>query len=168
MTGITLYQLTGEWLALANQLSEMDFDAQTIADTLEGSEQQMALEEKVQGYEMVARNIEAPIAAIDAEIERLQALKATYLNRSKSLRMRVLKTMQDLGVQKITCPLFEVSRRKNPGRVVLFEEALVPAKFWKAPVVEPAIDKKAVKEALDAGEDVQGARLEQSERLQVK
>ncbi|MCX7509559.1 siphovirus Gp157 family protein [Delftia tsuruhatensis] len=168
MSNVTLYQLTGEWLTLSRQLSEMDFDAQTIADTLEGSEQQMALEEKVQGYEMVARNIEAPVAAIDAEIERLQALKATYMNRSKSLRMRVLKTMQDLGVQKITCPLFEVSRRKNPSRVVLFEESLVPSRFWKKPEVELTVDKKAVKDALDAGEDVQGARLEQSERLQIK
>lgn len=168
MTSIALYQLTGDWLALAKQLADMDFDAQTIADTLEASEQQMALEEKVQGYEMVARNIEAPIAAIDAEIERLQALKATRQNRAKSLRMRVLKTMQELGIQKITCPLFEVSRRKNPARVVLFEESLVPAKFWKKPEVELTVDKKAIKEALEAGENVQGARLEPSERLQVK
>lgn len=168
MSSVTLYQLTGEWLALANRLAEMDLDAQTIADTLEGSEQQMALEEKVQGYEMVARNIEAPIAAIEAEIERLQALKTTYQKRSAALRERVLQFMQELGIQKITCPLFEVSRRKNPSKVVVYDEAMVPFNFWRKPDVEITVDKKALKVALDAGEDVQGARLEQSERLQVK
>jgi hypothetical protein len=45
----------------------------------------------------------------------------------------------------------------------------VPEKFMKAPPPPPpALDKKAVAEALKAGEDVPGCRLEQGTRLEIK
>jgi hypothetical protein len=168
MSAVTLFELKGQWLDLANRLADMDLDADTIADTLEGSDEQMALEEKVQGYEMVARNIEMPITAIEAEIKRLQELKATYQKRADVLRERVLTSMQELGIKKITCPLFEISLRKNPSKVVVYDESMVPFNFWRKPEVEIAVDKKLLKAALDAGEEVHGARLEQTERLNIR
>lgn len=172
MTTPALYQLTGEWLALANRLSDLDMDAQTISDTLEGSDEQMAIEVKLQGYEMVARTIEAPVSAIDVEIARLMALRAAVLKRSEALRARMFDSMVAMGVQKITCPLFQISRRKNPEKVVVFEQALIPAEFMRTPEPpphpEPSPDKAAIKEALKAGKDVQGARLERTERLVVQ
>lgn len=35
---LTLYELKGQWLSLARQLSDLDLDPQTIADTLDGSD----------------------------------------------------------------------------------------------------------------------------------
>lgn len=164
---LTLYQLTGQWLELANKLSDLDLDAQTIADTLEGSDVQMALEEKAQGYEMVARTIEAPRAAIKAEIKRLQELDKTIAARADGLRQRVHHAMNALGIQKIACPLFELRIQKNPPALDVFEEALVPDKFWRV-LTEKVLDKAALKDAIKNGEDVQGARLTQGESLRVK
>ena len=144
----------------------MDMDADTIADTIEGSDEQMALEEKVQGYEMVARTMDMPRPAIQAEIKRLQALDKAIAARSEALRKRVQDTMTDLGIQKITCPLFEVRIQKNPPAVDVFDEAMVPSEFWRTP--DPVLDKALLKERMKAGEDIPGARLTQGESLRVK
>ena len=164
----TLYQLTGQWLELANQLADMDLDPQTIADTLEASDEQTALEEKAQGYEMVARTIESAIPAIDTEVKRLQELKEARKRRAAVLRERLLAAMQALEIQKITCPLFEMSRRKNPAKVVIDDEAAIPFEYWRKPEVEIVVDKELLKAALKDGKEISGARLECAERLQVK
>lgn len=166
MTNITLYELKGQWRELLDKLSDMDLDAQTVSDTLEASDVQMALEEKVQGYEMVARTFEAPIAAIDAEIKRLQAMKKASQNRADVLRKRVHDAMVELQIEKIKCPLFEVRRQKNPVAVEVYNTELIPFEFWKTP--EPEINKAELKAALQAGREIEGARLTQSEGLRVK
>lgn len=168
MTTLSLYQLTGDWLALANKLSDMDLDSQTIADTIEGSEVQMALEEKVQGYELVARTMEAPRSFIQTEIKRLQALDKAIEARSKALRERVQDSMAAMGVQKITCPLFEVRIQKNPVALDVYDERMVPADFWHTPEPVTTLDRAALKAALKEGREVQGARLTQSESLRIK
>ena len=168
MTTLSLYQLTGEWLALAHKLSDMDLDSQTIVDTIEGSEVQMALEEKVQGYELVARTMEAPRSFIQAEIKRLQALDKAIEARSKALRERVQDSMAAMGVQKITCPLFEVRIQKNPASLDVYDERMVPGDYWHTPEPVAQLDRAALKTALKEGKEVQGARLTYSESLRIK
>lgn len=168
MTSLTLYQLTGEWRALADKLSDMDLDSQTIADTIEGSDVQMALDEKVQGYEMIARTMEAPRSFIQSEIKRLQALDKAIAARSQALRDRVQDTMAAIGAQKIACPLFEVRIQKNPAALDVYDERMVPAEFWHTPTPVATLDKAALKDALKEGREVQGARLTQSESLRIK
>lgn len=166
MNSLTLYDLKGQWRDLADKLADMDLDAQTIADTIEGSEVQCALEEKAQGYEMIARSFEAPIPAIDAEIKRLQAMKKASQNRADVLRKRLHDAMVELQIGKITCPLFEVRRQKNPVAVEVYNADLIPFEFWKTP--SPEIDKAGLKAALQAGREIEGARLTQGEGLRVK
>lgn len=171
MTSPALYQLTGDFLALANKLSDMDLDEATIRDTLEGSDEKMAIEVKLQGYEMVSRTIESPLPAIDAEIARLQGLRAEIVKRADALRNKMLAAMQAMELQKITCPLFQISRRNNPEKTVILDESLIPAEFMRTPEPppppKPTPDKAAIKAALKAGQEVQGAKLERTERLVV-
>jgi len=160
-----LYVLAGQWRALADKLSDMDLPPEAIADTLEGSDEQMALEEKAQGYELVARNIEATLPAIDAEIKRLQALKKAITARSEALRARVLDTMQQLGIERVTCPLFELRVQNNPPALDVYDPDLVPQQYWRT---EPVLDKAALKDAIKSGADVQGARLTRGVSLRVR
>ena len=166
MTALTLYDLKGQWKELADKLADMDLDAQTVADTIEASDVQCALEEKAQGYEMVARSFEAPIPAIDAEIKRLQAMKKASQNRADVMRKRLHDAMVELQIEKIKSPLFEIRRQKNPVAVEVYNIDLIPFEFWKTP--EPEIDKAGLKAALQAGKEIEGARLTQSEGLRVK
>jgi len=164
-----LYTITSQYLALAERLADGDFDAQTVADTIEASGITDELAVKAQGIEFVARGAEAHNLAIDAEIARLQALKAQRNRVAAGLRAYLLDNMQRAGIERIDCPLFTLSIKKNPPSVDVYDALSVPAEYMRqAPPPPPAIDKAAIKKAIAAGEDVPGARLTQAVRLDVK
>lgn len=168
MTSIALYTLTGEYLALMNKLSDGDFDAQTIADTIEGSGLTEAIAEKACGVEMVARTMEMHVPAIDAEIERLAKLKKQRQTAAAALRDYLKRNLIASGITKLESPLFKIKLQDNPPAVDIYEPGLVPAEFMTQPAPPPpAADKKAIAGALKAGIDVPGARLTQGQRLVV-
>lgn len=169
--GTALYQLTNEYLALAEKLADGDFDAATVADTIEASGITDELAVKAQGIEFVARGAEAHHAAIDAEIARLQALKAQRDKVAAGLRDYLKVNMERAGIEKIECPLFKISIKKNPPAVEIFDQLSLPAEYWRTPEPKPPVpapDKAAIKAALQSGVDVIGARLVQATRLEVQ
>lgn len=170
MTELKLYEISGQYRQLAEKLAAMDLDATTIADTIEASGLTDALQEKAQGVELVARAAEIHCPAIDAEIARLQALKAHRQKIAQGLRDYLKQNMEAAGIERIECPLFKLSLKKNPPAVEVLDENAVPAGFWVTPPpkpVEARIDKKAIAAAIKANQDVPGARLVQHTRLEV-
>jgi len=166
-----LYVLTNEYLALAEKLADGDFDPQTIADTIEASGITDELAVKAQGIEFVARAAEAHHPVIDAEIARLQALKASRDKVAAGLREYLKDNMERAGIEKIECPLFKLSIKKNPPSVEILDQLSLPAQFWRTPEPKPPVaapDKAAIKAALQAGQEVMGAKLTQGTRLEVK
>jgi hypothetical protein len=165
-----LFVLTNQYLALAEQLADGDFDAQTIADTIEASGISDELAVKAQGIEYVARGAEAHNFAIDAEIARLQALKAQRVKVAAGLRGYLLDNMQRAGIERIDCPMFQISIRKNPPAVDIFDPLSLPAQYMVTPEPKPPVaapDKKAIAAAIKAGAKIPGARLVQGVRLNV-
>lgn len=165
-----LYVLTNSYLALAEKLADGDFDAQTIADTIEASGITDELAVKAQGIEYVARAAEAHHLVIDAEIARLQALKASRDKVAAGLRQYLKENMERAGIEKIECPMFKLSIRKNPASVEVSEPEKLPAEFWRTPEPKPPVaapDKARIKEAIAHGNTVPGAHLIQSTRLVV-
>lgn len=166
-----LYVLTNQYLALAEQLADGDFDAQTVADTIEASGITDELSVKAQGIEYVARGALAHHAAIDAEITRLQALKAQRDRVAQGLRDYLKVNMERAGIEKIDCPMFSISIRKNPPAVEVDDTSALPAAFWRTPEPKPPVaapDKAAIKAALSKGDAVPGARLVQNTRIEIK
>lgn len=169
MNAPALYILADEYLRLANHLADLDFDPETIKDTIESSGITDQIAEKVQGCEMIARMFEADNPAIDAEIERLQALKRTRNAKAEALRKYVLQNMQMTGIQRIDTPLFSVSIAKNPDSVEIFDERQIPADYMADPKPPaPRPDKRLIAQALKEGISIPGARIAQSMRLSVK
>lgn len=168
MTAVALYVLAGQYQQLAERLSNMDLDATTIADTIEASGLTDEIAEKACGIEMVARTMEMHTPTIDAEIERLTALKKQRQKAAAGLRDYLKTHMIATGIQKIEAPLFKISLRNNPPAVDLFDASMVPPEYMTQPVAPPpAPDKTAIKAAIKAGKEVAGARLTQSQRLVV-
>ena len=163
-----LYLLAAEYRAAAMQLADLDLDAQTVADTLEGMSGD--LETKSISCAMVARNIEATAAAIkDAETAMATRRKALE-NRAASLRQYVLDNMLFSGIQRVECPQFRLAVKDNPPAVDIFDIAQVPAEFMTPapPAPPPAPDRAAIKAAIKAGRDVAGCRITQGQRLEIK
>jgi hypothetical protein len=147
-----LYELTG---ALAD-LSSMDMDDEAVKTTLECV--QGDFNDKAVAIIKLSENLNADTSAIDAEIERLKARKQVILNRQKSLRDYLLHNMEAAGITKIECPLFTASLRKGVESVEIKNESLLPDEFVSVEVVTKP-DKKAIKQAIQSGQEVPGASI---------
>ena len=165
----SLFNLTNQYLQLADTLAAGDFDADTVADTIEASGITDDIAVKAQGLEYVARSAEAHLPAIDAEIGRLQALKAHRVKVAAGLRSYLMDNMLRMQIEKIDCPMFSISIRSNPPSVDVFDPLQLPISYMVTPLPPPdRPDKTLIKEALKAGKDVPGARLVQGQRLAIK
>jgi len=166
----SLFVLTNQYLQLAHQLADGDFDAATVADTIEASGIVDSITDKCQAIEYVARWAEAHNAAIDAEIARLQALKAHRSKTAQWLREYVKTSMEAMQIERIDCPLFCISIRKNPPAVGIFDPLSLPAQYMVTPTPKPPVaapDRKAIAADIKAGIDVPGAKLTQATRLHI-
>jgi hypothetical protein len=167
MTAITLFEISREYRDAAEKLSELDLDAVTVADTLEGMSGE--LQTKAQGVIFVARNLEATAAAIKQAEADMAARRKAMENRAAALRRYVLDAMQTAGIHRIECPQFRLSIRDNPGAVEIFEPGLIPAAYMTQPETPPPVPNKAeINAALKLGTDVPGAKLSQTKRLEVR
>lgn len=162
-----LYEIAAEYRDAATKLAELDLDAQTIADTLEGLSGD--LETKAQNVAFFVRNLEATAAAIKQAEADMAARRKAMENRADGLKRYIFESMTVAGIEKIECPHFRLAIKNNPAAVDVFEPGLVPASFMRTPEPPPpALDKTAIKEALKAGQDVPGARLTSGQRLEIK
>ena len=162
-----LYELVAQHQDLARLAEDQDLDPQALADTLEGLTG--AIEVKAQSVAMVIRNIEADAEAIEEAAKQMQARAKRLQQRAEAIKTYLLVNMTATGITKISCPYFTISLRKNPPRVDIIDAAAIPDRFrvWPDPP-PPALDRKAILEALKAGESVPGAGLAQSERVEIR
>lgn len=160
-----LYMLAAEYRATAMQLADIDLDPQTVADTLEGMSGE--LETKAQNVAHMVRSLEADAAAVkqwskDAA-ERAKAIES----RAQRLREYLSQNLESAGIQKVEGPGVRLSWRKSSA-VVIEDQAQIPAQYMRTPEPPPAApDKKAIADAIKAGTEVPGARVETRQNLVI-
>ncbi len=163
----TLYDLVGERLALQNKLEELNFDEVTIQDTLEGNSTE--IQAKIEDYCFVIKNMEALPEQIKAEEKRLADRRKAIENRVQHIKDWLLVNMQQAGIMKIESPVFTVALQNNPASVIIYDESLIDDGFKRMPDPLPlVVDKKLIKMAIDAGQEVIGAHIEVKQRLVIK
>ena len=163
----SLYELTGELLQLQDMLLESDADDQCLNDTIEAVEGEF--EVKAEGYGCIIRNLEADIAAIKAEEERLAKRRAALTKNRDWLTERVHTAMLVLDKKTVKTELFTWGLRNNPAHVVISNENEIPFDFINTKVTSSP-DKTKIKEFLqsEAGKDCEWAHLEQDTRIELK
>ena len=162
----SLYEIAATYRNDAAHLADLDLPAEVITDTLDSMSGE--LEVKAQNVVMFARNLEATAIAIKDAEEQMAKRRKAIENRARHLLEYVHGCMETAGVQKIECPLFRIAVQRKAPSVDVFEPGLVPAEYMHQPETPPAMaDKKAIADALKAGQDVPGARLLYGTRLAI-
>ena len=158
-----LHQLTGQYLALAN---DEDIDPQAIADTLEAISG--SIQEKAVSLADWALDLDGNVEKIDAAIARLEAKKKQLKARRESLNEYLLTNMQATGINKIQCDLFTITLLAGRESVAISDESLIPDDFLNvSTVITP--DKKAIAKAIKEGGEVAGASLQKgSPSIKIK
>jgi hypothetical protein len=115
----------------------------------------------------IAANLKMSAEAIKLEQERLHNLRNERLTRAERLENAVIRHMEMVELKEIVTDLYTLKLRKNPPKVEILEEVVVPSEY-KVEKVSFTIDKKAIADALKNGVPVDGARLVNTTRLEVK
>lgn len=153
--------------ALAGMLDLIQVDEETgeiEPATLESV--QIASEEKIIATAMYIRRLDALNKATKETIQDLQERVRADSKRIEALQWLMTKAMDSLQYTEVKSPEVTLRFRKSSSVEITDSEAL-PEQFLRTKtVVEP--DKTAIKNALKAGETIQGAQLVESRNLQIK
>jgi hypothetical protein len=129
-----LYEIAKDIQLLMLRLEDGDGEmSPELAESLDGLE--MAFEAKVDNVLRYRAEMDANANVIDAEIQRLTALRDGYKRRAETLKRYVFQTMQSLGVDRVQCKLFSCWVQKN-GRpsIGLAAAAEIPETYRKVTV----------------------------------
>lgn len=162
-----LYEIARNKAELERLMEYGDLDPQAIIDTLEAVEGE--LNEKAVNVAKVARNIDAAAAAVRQAGKDMLDRAARMEKRAESIWQYLLMNMLFSGITKIECPQFVIAVKHNPPAVVIDDEKFIPAEYLTQPAPPaPRPDKAKIRDAIKAGEDVPGARLVQSDRVDIR
>lgn len=110
----------------------------------------MALEEVLKANMM--------IDGIDDVIQRLKHRRDRIDQRAGRIQQQIMMAMDAVGTKKMERPIATLSLRNVPGKVQIVSEEDIPSAYLvEETKVRP--DKKAILEALKAGETVPGAEM---------
>jgi hypothetical protein len=130
-----------------------DLDDQTLLDTLEGA---CDLTDRITNICRAAVEADLQAEVVGQMIKNQQARKKRHEERSERLRSLALWAMQEAGIPKIPAADITIAIGKGRASVVITDDTALPLEFTEF-VAEP--DKAKIKEALDAGQTVPGAHL---------
>jgi hypothetical protein len=166
MNALKLYEIANQFQALED-LATDDLPVEVIRDTLEGLEGDFDAKAIEVAKFILSLEASADAAAIAADA--MKARSQRVQRRADNIRAYLLFNLQAIDKKCIAYSDFIITRRNNPVAVQLAEIEKLPAEYWVQPdPPPPRPDKKAIKEALQAGRDVPGAYLESGERVEIK
>lgn len=161
-----LYQLVTQFRSL-QELDTEEIPEDVLRDTLEGLEGE--IEVKATNVAMFCRNLDTFAANVDDAAKRMKERAAKIQRKADQVRHYLQSMMEAAQITKIEAPEFTLAIRKNPPALVIVPDAVIPDEFMVQPPTPPKhADKAAIKLALKAGKTVDGCRLEQGQRLEIK
>lgn len=123
---------------------------------------------KIENYIKAIRNADADAEAYKAEAAAFKAKADRAANTSATLKATVLAALRSREIDKQQFGLFKASVRRSEK--VLVAEDMIPAlpDQYKRVKTTVEADKTAIKEALKAGETIDGAEIIDNYSLQIK
>ena len=124
------------------------------------------LETKAVDYSMAILQLNAWVEMADKEAKRVTAIKNAYKKTSETLKQRITDAMERYDIREVKDATIKVSLRKSV-QTIIDDLDQVP-KQYKTIKVETTPDKTAIKKAIQEGEIIEGAHLEEKNNLQIK
>lgn len=159
---MTLRELTAEFEAVLAIALEED-DGEELAGRL--AEIDMAIEDKADNYAVIIADLAAQESKLKAEIDRLTKRRQTLRNNAERMKQSLQIAMETVGKEKMKTDYYSYTIQKNPPKLVLDDERIVPEDYF---ITRRELDKVSLKDALKAGQEVRGAHLEQTESLRIR
>ncbi|EAF0712317.1 TPA: siphovirus Gp157 family protein [Listeria monocytogenes] len=157
----TLYSIQEKYQQLLNLAEQLD--PETLKDTLESIDDE--LETKAENVSFIIKELEGQSLILEKETKRLAERKNTINNNVKRLKQSLFDAMITVNKQKIKTNLFTLDIRKNPPSLIVEDES----KLLNYLIEQPKkLDKTKLGDDLKKGIEVPGAKIIQTERLQIR
>ena len=158
----SLYHIETEYLHLIAEIEERQGElTPELEDQLIINETQ--LQSKSIAYLEVVAGKEALNNRIDDEIKRLQALKKSNSKLIDNLKNRLLDAVKLYGAFEVGLTKFGTRKSKS----VSVEDVNSLDKEFKTIKVTESANKKAIKDAIERGEDVPGCEIVENLNLKI-
>jgi hypothetical protein len=131
---------------------------------------QEALKDKQLATVAFIKNQDAEIEALDAAIKKWTERKKAMQNRREGVKDMLVQSLKLSNTHKLAAPdnTFTVSLSVGSTTAVeVTDEAKIPERF-KTQKITFTVSKTAIKEAIAAGEIVEGAYLVNNDRLTIR
>lgn len=161
-----LFKLVDQYRSL-QQIDIEDIDETTLLDTLEalGGELQV----KATNVALYQQNVQALADAIKDASKKMADRAKRVQAKADSIRAHLQSCMEAAQITKIDGPELTLAIKKNPPALVIAPDAVIPERYMVTPPAPaPYPDKTAIKAAINGGEQIEGCRLEQGQRLDIR
>lgn len=158
-----LYELTQNYLNLLELLENPDVPKEVVEAALE--EVEGSFDDKAENIVKLIKSIEADVKGYKEEETRLSTRRKTLENKVKGLKDYLEGSMIALDKKDIKGKIFTLAIKKNPPSIIIDDFNILPVEYKK---IEEKEDKKKIKESIDNGIEVPGARIEQKESLRIR
>ena len=168
---MTLYELMTDYKNFLTAVENGDIPEEAIADTLECIE--ASIDEKIDNIACMLKSLEADEQAIKVEEDRLVARRKVKANMRERIKTYLTDMLLAMGKTEFESPRNKITFRKSPGKVVLDDEKAFIE--WASvnddsllTYGKPTVNKTAIKEAIESGKEINGAKIVVSQNMQLK
>lgn len=154
----TLYELQGSYAQIQQMIEEGAEGLEDILKTVEG-----AIEEKLEGYAMVIKNLESDVVGMKAEEKRIAERRKGIENQLERMKNAIAQTLQNSGQDKVKTEKFTFSWRKSSA-VHITDETLIPKEYIN---VTTTISRQELAKRLK-NEAIPGAELIENKSLSIR
>lgn len=159
---LSLYAISEKFLELFNKddLTEEEIQEQ-------GNELAIMLQNKAENIVGYNFTLESNKTALKQEIERLTNMYNAIDKQQEKLKKYVKSTMEKLDLPEINTTIGKIKIKKNPVSVDIVDENSIDDKYYSIKTTK-TISKTKIKEDLEKGINVKGARLIQNTKIDFK
>lgn len=155
----TLYELTQDLQNLDELLENLKDDEDAVLNIEEIKKVvEDQLDSKSTGLIKYIRMLTLEAQNIEEEEKRLKKLKDSKKKKIDNLKDFIMSAMQSSDLKRINTSMGNITLRNNPESVLVEDENTIPKQFKRIETKE-VIDKKAIKAAIQSGQEVNGCKL---------
>lgn len=163
---LSLYEIKNEYQEILVKLTNMEeLTDIEISDSMAAID--CIFEEKAIAVAAFIKNCEAEESAMMDYEEKMYLRRSSLGHKIEKLKDYLKKNIAEVGKKKIKGREFTVSIRKNPGSVFIKDPDLISSDYKETKKI-CNIDKRKIRDAIDAGIFVEGASIVESTSLLIK
>lgn len=162
-----LYVIADNYRKALTMIEESEASSEMIDATMNALEG--AFEAKAINVAFFIQELEATATAIDTAMQSMELRKRSVQRNADRIRGYLKNCMEATGTQKIECPHFKISVKKNAPKAEVFDEKQIPDEYMQQPEPPPKkLDKRMLLDDLKQGVVIEGVALVQETRLEIK